>query len=67
MSIIQKQMLLVLHKKLVSKQKYFAAQDVFSYLIKNQIPKSKFNLSIIRFHLLGQFTCQTVNNHFPSN
>lgn len=67
MSVIQKQMLFVLHKKLVNKQKYIAAQDVLSYLIKNQIPKNSFNLSIIRFHLLSFFNYQLVNNHFPKN
>ncbi len=67
MSIIQKQMLIVLHKKLVTKQKYFAAQDVLFYLIKKQIPKDQFNLSIVRFHLLGLFNYQKVNNHFPAN
>ena len=67
MSNIQKQMLLRLHKHLVSKQNFYAAQDILGYLIKNKIPKHKFNLSIVRFHLLGQFNYLLVNIHFPNN
>ncbi len=67
MSNIQRQMLLRLHKSLVNSQNFFAAQDILSYLIKNKIPKHKFNLSIVRFHLLGQFNYLLVNHHFPNN
>ena len=67
MSHTQKQMLLRLHKNLVNKQNYYAAQDILGYLTKNKIPKHKFNLSIVRFHLLGQFNYLLVNNHSPNN
>lgn len=66
MSTAQKLMLLILHRFLVSKNLFFAANDVLQYLILNQIPKSPLYLTIIRIHLLSLFNCQLVNQNFPN-
>lgn len=64
MSIIQKQMLIKLHKILVTNNLFFAAQGVLQVLIKNNIP-TKLNLVILRIHLLSVFSIHSVEANFP--